>query len=167
MRLRNLICVFFESLNGIVYISIYNTKAKFQWRIHKDSPIICILSRINPIPRTDIYLFKILVYSNVVFPSTSRLSIKLFIVILIHTLPSRQINWLEWKWLIPRSNVNVCRSPVVDKSWNFWVFSGFPPLEFQPINAINFPTYPHFIFLISRWFISSSYNSLLRKLAIC
>ena len=39
-------------------------------RIHKGSPIIPILSRINPIPRIDTYLFK--VYSNIVFPSTPR-----------------------------------------------------------------------------------------------
>ena len=35
-------------------------------RIHKGSQIIPILSRINPIPRIDTYLFK--VHSNIVFP---------------------------------------------------------------------------------------------------
>ena len=35
-----------------------------QCRIHKGSPIIPILSRINPIPRIDTYLFK--VHSNIV-----------------------------------------------------------------------------------------------------
>ena len=34
-----------------------------QCRIHKGSPIIHILSRINPIPRIDTYLFK--VHSNI------------------------------------------------------------------------------------------------------
>ena len=34
------------------------------------SPIIPILSRINPIPRIDTYLFK--VHSNIVLPSTPR-----------------------------------------------------------------------------------------------
>ena len=37
-----------------------------QWPIHKGSPIIPILSRINPIPRIDTYLFK--VHSNILLP---------------------------------------------------------------------------------------------------
>ena len=37
---------------------------------HKGSPIIPILSRINPIPRIDAYLFK--VHYNIVLPSTLR-----------------------------------------------------------------------------------------------
>ena len=41
-----------------------------QCRIHKGSPIIPILSRINPIPRIDTYLFK--VHFNIVLPSTPR-----------------------------------------------------------------------------------------------
>ena len=41
-----------------------------QCRIHKESPIITILNRINPIPRIDTYLFK--VHSNIVLPSTPR-----------------------------------------------------------------------------------------------
>ena len=41
-----------------------------QCRIHKGSPIITILSRINPIPRIDTNLFK--VHSNIVLPSTPR-----------------------------------------------------------------------------------------------
>ena len=36
------------------------------------SPMVIILSRINPIARIDIYLFKI--HSNIVLPSTPRLS---------------------------------------------------------------------------------------------
>ena len=43
-----------------------------QCRIHKGSPIIPILSRINQITRIDTYLFK--VYSNIVLPSTPRSS---------------------------------------------------------------------------------------------
>ena len=43
---------------------------KVQCRIHKGSPIIPILSRINPIPRTDTYLFK--VHSNIFLPPTPR-----------------------------------------------------------------------------------------------
>ena len=39
-------------------------------RIHKGSPMIHILSRINPIPRIDAYLFK--VYSNIVLPYRPR-----------------------------------------------------------------------------------------------
>ena len=39
-----------------------------QCHIHKGSPIIPILSRINPIPRTYTYLLK--VHSNIVLPST-------------------------------------------------------------------------------------------------
>jgi len=39
-----------------------------QCRIHKGSPIIPILSRINTIPRIDTYLFK--VHSNIVLPPT-------------------------------------------------------------------------------------------------
>ena len=38
--------------------------------MHKGSPIITIMSRINLIPRIDIYFFK--VYSNIVLPSTPR-----------------------------------------------------------------------------------------------
>ena len=38
-----------------------------QCRIHKGSLIIPILSRINPIPRIDTYLFK--VHSNIILPS--------------------------------------------------------------------------------------------------
>jgi hypothetical protein len=38
--------------------------------MHKGSPIIPILNRINPIPRIDTYFFK--VYSNIVLPSTNR-----------------------------------------------------------------------------------------------
>ena len=41
-----------------------------QCRIHKGSPIIPILSQINPITRIDTYLFK--VHSNIVFLSTPR-----------------------------------------------------------------------------------------------
>ena len=41
-----------------------------QCSIHKGSPIIPISSRINPIPRTATYLFKI--HSNIVLPSTPR-----------------------------------------------------------------------------------------------
>ena len=41
-----------------------------QYRIHKGSPVIPILSRINLIPRIDTCLFK--VHSNIVFPSTPR-----------------------------------------------------------------------------------------------
>ena len=41
-----------------------------QCRIHKGSPIIPILSRINPNTRIDTYLFK--VHSNIVLPSTPR-----------------------------------------------------------------------------------------------
>ena len=37
-------------------------------RVHKDSPKIPILSRMNPITRIDTYLFKI--HSNIVLPST-------------------------------------------------------------------------------------------------
>ena len=40
---------------------------RVQCRIHNGSPIIPILSRINPIPRIDTYLFK--VHSNIVLPS--------------------------------------------------------------------------------------------------
>jgi hypothetical protein len=36
--------------------------------MHKESPIIPILSRINPIPRIDPYFFKI--YYNIILPST-------------------------------------------------------------------------------------------------
>ena len=39
--------------------------AMFQWRIHKGSPIIYILSRINPIPYIDTYFFRsILILSS-------------------------------------------------------------------------------------------------------
>ena len=41
-----------------------------QCRVHKGSPIISILSRINPITRIDTYLFK--VHSNIVLASTPR-----------------------------------------------------------------------------------------------
>ena len=41
-----------------------------QCHIHKGSPIIPILSQINPITRIDTYLFK--VHSNIVLPSTPR-----------------------------------------------------------------------------------------------
>ena len=41
---------------------------EFQCHIHKGSPIIPILSRINLIPRIDTYLSK--VHSNIVLPST-------------------------------------------------------------------------------------------------
>ena len=47
-----------------------------QCRIHKGSPIIPILSRINPIPRIDTYFFK--VHSNIVFPSSLGLPNSLF-----------------------------------------------------------------------------------------
>ena len=45
-------------------------KPEVQWRIHKGSPIIPILSRIKSFPRIDTYLFK--VHSNIVLPSTPR-----------------------------------------------------------------------------------------------
>jgi hypothetical protein len=45
-------------------------KPEVQCRIHKGSPIIAILSRINPILRIDTYIFK--VHSNIVLPSTPR-----------------------------------------------------------------------------------------------
>ena len=45
-------------------------KPKVECRIHKGSPIIPILSRINPIPRIDTHLFK--VHSNTLLPSTPR-----------------------------------------------------------------------------------------------
>jgi len=41
-----------------------------QCTIYKGSPVIPILARINPIPRIDIYFFKI--HSNIDLPSTSR-----------------------------------------------------------------------------------------------
>ena len=41
-----------------------------QCRIHKGSPIIPILGRINAIPRIDTYLFKF--HSNIFLPSTPR-----------------------------------------------------------------------------------------------
>ena len=56
-----------------------------QCRIHKDSPIIPILSRINPIPRIDTHLFK--VHSNIVLQSTPR-SVGLPVKILKALLPS-------------------------------------------------------------------------------
>ena len=40
-------------------------KPEVQYRIHKDSPIIPNLSRINPIRRMNTYLFKM--HSNIVF----------------------------------------------------------------------------------------------------
>ena len=39
-------------------------------RIHKDPPIIPLLSRIKPIPRIDTYFFKI--HYNIILPSTRR-----------------------------------------------------------------------------------------------
>ena len=58
-----------------------------QCSIHKGSPIIPILSWINPITRIDTYLFK--VHSNIVLPSTPRPPKALFPVeILKELLPS-------------------------------------------------------------------------------
>ena len=57
-----------------------------QCRIHKGSPIIPILSRINPISRIDTYLFK--VHSNIVLPSTPRPPVGLPVRILKALLPS-------------------------------------------------------------------------------
>ena len=45
-------------------------------RIHKDSSIIPVLSRINPIPRIDTYFFKI--HSNTVLPLCLELPKSLF-----------------------------------------------------------------------------------------
>ena len=54
------------------YLAFY--KKKYQNNIYKifqlSSPIIPILSRINPIPHIDSYFFK--VHSNIVLPSTPR-----------------------------------------------------------------------------------------------
>ena len=47
-----------------------------QYRIHDFPPVIPILSRINPIPHTDFYFFKI--HSNIVFQSTPRPSKRAF-----------------------------------------------------------------------------------------
>ena len=44
--------------------------AEVQCRIHKGSPLILILSLIDPITRIDTYLFK--VHSDIVLPSTPR-----------------------------------------------------------------------------------------------
>ena len=59
----------------IFLVSTHNTNKlqdlwnpEVQYRIHKGSPIIPILSRVNPIPRIDAYFLKI--HSNIVFPST-------------------------------------------------------------------------------------------------
>ena len=48
--------------------SLWNPEV--QCRIHKGSPIIPILTRINPITHIDIYLFK--GHSNIVLPSTPK-----------------------------------------------------------------------------------------------
>ena len=68
-----------------------------QCHIHKGSPIIPILSRINPIPRTDNYLFK--VHSNIVLPSTPRPLKCLFPV----GLPVKML-----KALLPSSILAIC-----------------------------------------------------------
>ena len=47
-----------------------------QYQIHKGSPVFPILSRINPIPRIDIYLFKI--HYNIVLPISPGLPKRLF-----------------------------------------------------------------------------------------
>ena len=47
----------------------YETR-RFNATLSKGTPIIPILSRINPIPRIDAYFFKI--HSNIVLPSTPR-----------------------------------------------------------------------------------------------
>jgi hypothetical protein len=65
-----------------------------QCRIHEDSPIIPILSRINPITRIDTYLFK--VHSNIVLPSTPK---ELFPA----GLPVKIL-----KALLPSSNLTKC-----------------------------------------------------------
>ena len=46
------------------------TNPEVQYLIHKGTPTIHILSRINPIPQIDTYLFKI--HYNTILPSTPR-----------------------------------------------------------------------------------------------
>jgi Carboxylesterase. len=52
---------------GTYFLHYYMT---YETRRFKGSPIVPILSRINPIPCIDMYLFK--THSNFVFPSTPR-----------------------------------------------------------------------------------------------
>ena len=55
----------------IVFCLLTNLwNSEVQCHIHKGSPVIPILSRINSIPHIDTYLFK--VHSNIVLPSTPR-----------------------------------------------------------------------------------------------
>ena len=62
----------------------YGTRSSMP--LHKSSPIIPILSRINPIPRIDTYLLK--VYSNIVLPSTGLFPVGLPVKILKALLSS-------------------------------------------------------------------------------
>ena len=59
-------------------------RPEVQRRIHNSSPIIPILSRINPIPCIDTYLFK--VHSNIVLLSTPRAPSRSCFQISLHSL---------------------------------------------------------------------------------
>ena len=58
------------SYNLKILESLVNSSSYIGYLINKGSPIIAILSRIKPVPRTDTHFFKI--YSNIVLPSTPR-----------------------------------------------------------------------------------------------
>ena len=60
---ERLLAVLTDWLHGLWNLEV-------QYRIHKGSPIIPILSQINPISLIDTYLFK--VHSNIVLPSTDK-----------------------------------------------------------------------------------------------
>ena len=63
-------------IRGIPWSNFMACNPEFQYRIHKGSLVIPILSPINPIPHIDIYFFKI--HSNIVLPSMPGISRSLF-----------------------------------------------------------------------------------------
>ena len=86
-----------------------------QCRIHKGSLIIPILSRINPIPCIDTYLFK--VHSNIVLPSTPRLPQRSFQV--INPVPRPCVTFLKEDDFYSVRLLSSSQSPQLeDHSWS-------------------------------------------------
>ena len=95
---------------------LWNTEV--QCSIHKSSPIIPILSRINSIPYTGIYFFKI--HANIVRLSTSRPSDLFPVVLPVITLKALLPASVLATWPAPLNHVDVITLITLSERYKLW-----------------------------------------------